>query len=859
MSRVEPPPEDRKLSSVKSWFSRSVSFGGIHGSSAALAAGAASKGLPEGNGHNGEDQDTWGGFNTTLGKHLSMRRSKVSTEAEKESALGSPSMTPRNVTPLIPLTPLRWKSNPSEQEEQQKAAVTVERSRLGLVATNAAVPSEEHSGNSFPVKESEAEKKVDQDVYVQTKAVQSTADADAEIVGMESPSGQDMTSPSGDDIMPMRIDFLRARLISERSASKAAKQQIQDLGTKVMELEEKLEQVMEDKKKAEKCAEDALLKLLNGDFAQVADCTARVVLSRASFNTSEGLHITSGPASGGEEIKEEVRRAGNSVGAFFRTDSIGSSSESKDSEDSRKKSSQVGSEHQYDVDGHGDPWVTPQNVFVMEGESPKKQDNRAAIGNRLRQMWSQISADMSALAKDGTQEELVQEQLMSWMDQAPAVLQERTPQKLMQEMQGNGGLQRKAICSQDSHFGLSPPEGIQDRSHVQTVAKRGEAMLEEYEAHQRVQREWERNYYESKRRLGQSDQHDYPRSEYKSGPKDAVHDFGTSRDVSHRSKSSINFSHDHMLKSDSRMEVHPDSESWAVNRHDRNTAMDRKYNDDSIDHRQRLAYPAGMEHPQLQAELSAPLPRQREGEHPYRSYHQSEKRYRHGQRRSRSADSGNWPALEDYGVMDVPHQQRNLSGEIRPSNSSRREGKNYKHDDRDYRRSYEDDSRLGHEPSYGMPGHREDKYLEINGSGYHVPPQAKLFLGYGPAYDAPRDQSPTLQQDRVSNKSSVSDVLLRLQKAKASIQKSGSDLTKGSSDYVKPERGMDPRAQYSTLQLSEPSNLTRSVVENHDLGSGNIRSSNSSPSLLDLRPAANGHRSYYVDQLNVVRGIDFFH
>lgn len=73
MSRVEPPPEDRKLSSVKSWFSRSVSFGGIHGSSAALAAGAASKGLPEGNGHNGEDQDTWGGFNTTLGKHLSMR------------------------------------------------------------------------------------------------------------------------------------------------------------------------------------------------------------------------------------------------------------------------------------------------------------------------------------------------------------------------------------------------------------------------------------------------------------------------------------------------------------------------------------------------------------------------------------------------------------------------------------------------------------------------------------------------------------------------------------------------------------------------------------------------------------------
>jgi len=33
--------------------------------------------------------------------------------------------------------------------------------------------------------------------------------------------------------MTMTIDFLRARLLSERSTSKAAKQQIQELGMKV--------------------------------------------------------------------------------------------------------------------------------------------------------------------------------------------------------------------------------------------------------------------------------------------------------------------------------------------------------------------------------------------------------------------------------------------------------------------------------------------------------------------------------------------------------------------------------------------------------------------------------------------------
>ena len=37
----------------------------------------------------------------------------------------------------------------------------------------------------------------------------------------------------GEDVMTMTIDFLRARLLSERSASKAAKERIQELGKKV--------------------------------------------------------------------------------------------------------------------------------------------------------------------------------------------------------------------------------------------------------------------------------------------------------------------------------------------------------------------------------------------------------------------------------------------------------------------------------------------------------------------------------------------------------------------------------------------------------------------------------------------------
>lgn len=98
-----------------------------------------------------------------------------------------------------------------------------------------------------------------------------------------------------------------------------------------------------------------------GDFAQVADCTARAAQNRAAFSSH---NITSaGSGSGGEEIKEELL----SVGDFSRTASIASSVESKDSRKGNEK----------EANGHSDLWVTPKNMFVCDGESPKKQEKRS--------------------------------------------------------------------------------------------------------------------------------------------------------------------------------------------------------------------------------------------------------------------------------------------------------------------------------------------------------------------------------------------------------------------------------------------------------------------------------------------------
>jgi hypothetical protein len=106
---------------------------------------------------------------------LVCRRSRPSGEIERES-VGSPSMTPRNVTPLTPLTPLKWKSNAREQEEEQKA---FERSRLGSGAMSSKPISELSegeivlkNGSDGHIAELEQEERInDTSVHDRTKSI----------------------------------------------------------------------------------------------------------------------------------------------------------------------------------------------------------------------------------------------------------------------------------------------------------------------------------------------------------------------------------------------------------------------------------------------------------------------------------------------------------------------------------------------------------------------------------------------------------------------------------------------------------------------------------------------------------------
>ncbi|KAG6436364.1 hypothetical protein SASPL_101261 [Salvia splendens] len=69
----------------------------------------------------------------------------------------------------------------------------------------------------------------------------------------------------------MTIEFLRARLLSERSVSKASRERARDLANRVAELEEQLKFVSLQREKAEKATSDILIILKNHEIGDVSE------------------------------------------------------------------------------------------------------------------------------------------------------------------------------------------------------------------------------------------------------------------------------------------------------------------------------------------------------------------------------------------------------------------------------------------------------------------------------------------------------------------------------------------------------------------------------------------------------------
>ncbi|CAK9222717.1 unnamed protein product [Sphagnum troendelagicum] len=182
---------------------------------------------------------------------------------------------------------------------------------------------------------------------------------------------------SGEDVMTMTIEFLRARLLSERAASKTAKQQVQQLNEKVMELEEILEQMVDQRQKAERAAEDAILKLKIAGI-----CTESSTDAAGMPQAVESLDPVFGVQSRAAAIPQ-------AQGAEVL-----------------------------------DVCCTPQKLLETSDCLTQSQESRAATEDRLRNMWNQINKEITVLTEERSKEDRVCAELITWMCQVPAIIQE---------------------------------------------------------------------------------------------------------------------------------------------------------------------------------------------------------------------------------------------------------------------------------------------------------------------------------------------------------------------------------------------------------------------------------------------------
>ncbi|KAI5070230.1 hypothetical protein GOP47_0014573 [Adiantum capillus-veneris] len=302
------------------------------------------------------------------------------------------------------------------------------------------------------------------------QALQSTMDPSSSSSLLERrPSGEE-------DPAAMTIEFLRARLLSERSVSKAARERSQQLAKKVSELEERLEVEIQLRKKIEADRLEILLKYKAelseeyGDFfasslGERDESALDSPNSRKHDNNEEFVSYT--PNEDGEGLPhsrlEQFDRSDSSQ-QFSREDANDEDDETDHS--GREKGvlswgKRKGSKKEF---GHGTDWLgrnfSQRSLTSTDGESPQKK----WAGKSVRQIRKRESR-----SNDTNEGENGETQAPEDGDsEQPATLQERLP------------------CEDERD------------TEVERVLEQQAELIEQYEAEENAQRAWEAKFKEGK-------------------------------------------------------------------------------------------------------------------------------------------------------------------------------------------------------------------------------------------------------------------------------------------------------------------------------------------------------------------------
>ncbi|KAF5178219.1 transcriptional regulator ATRX [Thalictrum thalictroides] len=282
-----------------------------------------------------------------------------------------------------------------------------------------------------------------------------------------------------EDSTAMTIEFLRARLLAERSVSKSAKERADELSKKVLELEEQLRVVTLQRKKAEKATVEVLAILENSgtdDYTESFDSNSdeeRVLNDFKEDSINEESPMTCRSRESKEEEVSGLEREGTRIGRSLSWKSSNSSLNSRE-----KKKDTESRWRQYSFVSTGDP------------------STKSLVGKSCRKIKPKETRSTEDEVRDDCVLHDAQEKGLASASGSSSDYMNDKPEPLKENSEESGFLISQASL-EDRENEISAEVVVSGGNKAVVKGKEEEnntQLINRYEAEEKAQKEWEENF-----------------------------------------------------------------------------------------------------------------------------------------------------------------------------------------------------------------------------------------------------------------------------------------------------------------------------------------------------------------------------
>ncbi|KAK0591533.1 hypothetical protein LWI29_003441 [Acer saccharum] len=288
----------------------------------------------------------------------------------------------------------------------------------------------------------------------------------------------DQRTNSGMEDSAMTIEFLRGRLLAERSVSKSARQRADELARRVEELEEQLKIVSLQRKKAEKATADVLAILENNGISDISE----------TFDSSSDQEETPCESKSDNNSTKEDENSSNLK--FRRNESGELSGSDHDFSPVPQRSlswkGRKGTKHS--PEKYKDSYRRRGSSFSSASSSPKHR-----LGKSCRQIKRKESRSMvEEVITDAIKVDSQANGVSASLEVSPNDSDVRP-----KSMRGGSEPQEEKLSLEGSHLGYAENEKNVSSSDMEKALEHQAQLNGKYEEMEKAQREWEERFREN--------------------------------------------------------------------------------------------------------------------------------------------------------------------------------------------------------------------------------------------------------------------------------------------------------------------------------------------------------------------------